>query len=230
MHARLALAGVALSAALAFAAFPAAAGTFSCEDASLSVTAEARETAELACRLAAEAKARIGTCGLAQARPVRIELVAELEHALGACLGSFDCDAGLIRVVDPAHLAEAVGPEPPYALFPAEVLFGALIAHELAHALLEQSSLGIELAFVDHEYVAAVMELETMAPAWREVYIAAAPVGLPPRVGLISALIYGFEPRKFAVNAWQFFRAEPDGCDRIRRIAAGTFTFADLPR
>jgi hypothetical protein len=210
-------------------ALPAAAEPRVCADASLSVEAEAPEAAELACRVAEEAKSVIGACGLMQTRPIRIELVAALDHGFGMCLGAWDCEAGVIRVVAPVHLAGTVALEPPYSLFPTEVLFRALIAHELAHALLSQSGEGVDLAFADHEYVAAVMELETMAPEWREVYVAAAPVGLPPRIGLISPLIYGFEPRKFAVNAWQFFRAEPDGCARIREIAAGAFSFGDLP-
>lgn len=218
---------VALFAALAS---PSAAEPRVCQDASLSVEAEVPGTAELACRLAIETKSVMEACGLVQTRPVRIELVAEIDHGFGACLGSTDCAAGIVRVIAPGHLAETVELEPPYALLPTEVLFRALIAHELAHALLAQSSDGVALAFADQEYVAAVMELETMAPDWREVYIAAAPVGLPPKLGLISPMIYGFAPRKFAVNAWQFFRAEPDGCKRIQEIAAGTFSFGDLPR
>ena len=195
----------------------------------MSVVAASVDMADRTCRIASEAKAVITACGLVQSRPVRIELVSALEHASRACLGSYDCDAGLVRVVAPGQLVEAVGGVPPYALLPEDVLFRALLTHELAHALLEQSSPGVALSLADHEYVAAVMELETMAPDWRAVYIAAAPVGLPPRVGLISGVIYGFEPRKFAVNAWRFFRAEPDGCARIRDIAAGRFSFADPP-
>jgi hypothetical protein len=227
MDARRILVCTVLAAALAL---PAAGEPRMCADANLSVAAAAPEAAELACRLAVDAKAVIEACGLIQTRPIRIELVAALDHGSGACLGASDCEARVIRVVAPDHLAGTVALEPPYSLFPAEVLFRALIAHELAHALLSQAGQGVDLAFVDHEYVAAVMELETMALEWREVYFAAAPVGLPPKPGLISPMIYGFAPRKFAVNAWQFFRAEPDGCARVREIAAGTFSFADLPR
>jgi hypothetical protein len=227
MDARRILVCTVLAAALAL---PAAGEPRMCADANLSVAAAAPEAAELACRLAVDAKAVIEACGLIQTRPIRIELVAALDHGSGACLGASDCEARVIRVVAPDHLAGTVALEPPYSLFPAEVLFRALIAHELAHALLSQAGEGVDLAFVDHEYVAAVMELETMAPEWREVYFAAAPVGLPPKPGLISPMIYGFAPRKFTVNAWHFFRAEPDGCARVREIAAGTFSFADLPR
>ena len=224
------LARLALSAAIAWAPHLAAGEPVACGDGSFSVVAGAPATAALACRFAAEAKERIEACGLTQARPIRIELVAHFDHGFGACLAAYDCATEVIRVTDPAHVPASVGEEDAYARLPAEVVFKALLAHELAHALLEQSSPGADLAFVDHEYVAAVMELETMAPEWRAVYVAAAPVGLPPKAGLVSAMIYGFDPRKFAVNAWQFFRAEPDGCDRVRQIAAGSFSFGDLPR
>jgi hypothetical protein len=227
MDARRILVCTVLAAALAL---PASGEPRMCADANLSVEDGTPEAAELACRLAADAKAVIEACGLIQTRPIRIELVAALDHGSAACLGASDCEARVIRVVAPDRLAGTVALEPPYSLFPTEVLFRAIIAHELAHALLSQAGEGVDLAFADQEYVAAVMELETMAPEWREVYIAAAPVGLPPKPGLISPMIYGFAPRKFAVNAWQFFRAEPDGCARVREIAAGTFSFADLPR
>ena len=220
---------LALAAALACACGLAAAGEVACDDGSFSVDAEAPEDAHLACRIAGDAKSVIEACGLIQTRPIRIELVAELAHGFDACLGAWDCREGVIRVVAPDRLAGTGTLEPPYSLLPTEVLFRALIAHELAHALLSQSAVGVDPAFVDHEYVAAVMELETMAPEWREVYVAAAPVGLPPKPGLISGTIYRFAPRQFAVNAWQFFRAEPDGCARIRDIAAGRFTFSAEP-
>ena len=201
-----------------------------CADDRLSVEAPTPETAALACDAAVEAARRITACGLSQTRPVRIVLVDRIVHDTASCLAAYDCSADVIQVTDPSFIPAAVGDRAPYALLPADVVFQALLAHELAHALLAQSSRGADLALVDTEYVAAVMELESIAPEWRDVYIAAAPVSLPPKIGLISAIIYGFEPRKFAVNAWQFFRAEPDGCARIRAIAAGSYSFADQPR
>jgi len=233
MKARLNLGWRTLWAALAclpIAGHSVASDPYTCKDSSISIVAASQGEAQQACSHAEEAKVIIVGCGLTQTTPIRIELVEFLEHGLGACLGSYDCAADVIRVVEPSKIPRSVEMEPPYSLLPVDVVFKALIAHELAHALLEQSSEGTDIEFVDHEFVAAVMELETMAPEWREVYLAAAQVSLPPKVGLISAVIYGFDPRKFAVNAWQFFRTEPDGCERIHKIAAGSFTFANWPR
>ena len=71
------------------------------------------------------------------------------------------------------------------------------------------------------------MELEILDPIWREALIRAAPVSLPPKESLIAALIYNFDPRKFATNAWQYFNAEPDGCIRIQNISTGGFSFSN---
>jgi hypothetical protein len=201
-----------------------------CDGGKLLVHSTSPEDAELACMLAMKAKERIVKCGLKQSRPINIFVTQEIEHTIGECLATYDCSNDILRVIDPALISGSLEAEDPYAVLPTEILFQAVISHEMAHALLEQSSTGVDLAFVDHEYVAAAMELDILEPQWRQALIDAAPVSLPPKEGLISALIYGFEPRKFATNAWQYFDSEPDGCERIRRIATGDFTFSDQLR
>ncbi|MBS9719020.1 hypothetical protein J4E70_18970 [Pseudohalocynthiibacter aestuariivivens] len=201
-----------------------------CQDDQLSVLSPTPEFVELACHFAIEAKTRLLECGLHQPNPIEIFLVERIEHDIGDCLATYDCTDEIIRVKQPESIADALVEGSPYSVLPTTVIFQALVSHEMAHALLEQSSRGTDLAFVDHEYVAAVMELDIIDPEWRQALIDAAPVRLPPKPGLISALIYGFEPRKFATNAWQYFNAEVDGCERIRQIADGNFSFTDQPR
>lgn len=224
------------AAVLGAAAAPLDAGpseAVACADEALSVDASLPEVAALACGYAIQAKARLVACGLRQTRPVEIFLVDRFDEGIENCLAYYDCTDGAVRVTDPAALEARLPDDHPYRVLPTEVVLQALISHELAHALLDQTRRGAdgrEPAFVDQEYVAAAMELDLLDERWRTALIDAAPVSLPPREGLISALIYAFEPRKFATNAWQFFAAEPDGCARVRRIAEGTFSFADQPR
>lgn len=205
-------------------------GAATCADDRLSVVAPTPELASLACDAALQAKTRIVACGLDQRRPIRIELIDHLEHTAAECLADYSCLDDVIRVTDPASLPDALDPASPYTRLPPDIVFRALVAHEMAHALLAQSSEGREIAFVDHEYVAAALEFDTLAPEWRAVLIEAAPVGHEPTTGLISPLIYALEPRAFAANAWAFFDAEEDGCARVRAIARGDFTFSSLPR
>lgn len=178
------------------------------------------------CKLASTLRAELEQCQLSQSRLLRIEVVPDLSHPLGNCLSYFDCDYDLIRLTDPAKYSERLDPETAYGLVPPDVTLQALLTHELAHALLSQTAEPRAIDMVDQEYVAAAMELELLDPEWREVFVKAAPVSLPPKVGLIDAFIYGMAPRKFAVNAWQHFSLPENGCDLIGRIARGETTFA----
>jgi hypothetical protein len=205
-------------------------GAVICADDQLSVVAPTPELASFACDVALDAKTRIVACGLDQHRPIRIELIERLEHPAAECLAAYSCSDDVIRVTDPAAIPGALDPSSPYTRLPPDIVFAALVVHEMAHALLAQSSDGREIAFVDHEYVAAALELDSLAPEWRAVLIEAAPIAHEPTLGLISPLIYALEPRAFAANAWAFFDAEDDGCDRVGAIARGEFTFSSLPR
>jgi hypothetical protein len=205
-------------------------GAVICADDQLSVVAPTPELASFACDVALGAKTRIVACGLDQRRPIRIELTDRLEHMAAECLAAYSCSDDVIRVTDPAAIPDALDPSSPYTRLPPDIVFAALVAHEMAHALLAQTSDGREIAFVDHEYVAAALELDSLAPEWRAVLIEAAPIAREPTMGLISPLIYALEPRAFAANAWSFFDAEDDGCDRVGAIARGVFTFSSLPR
>ncbi len=201
-----------------------------CPDRDIAVTSTSPESAVLACNYAMQAKTRIVACGLDQNRPIQIFIEDRIAHDFADCLATYDCSDDVIRVTDPVSLSDRLEEENPYRVLPVNGLFQALISHEMAHALLEQSSSGTDLAFVDHEYVAAAMELDSLDQEWREALIDAAPVSLPPKAELISAMIYEIDPRKFATNAWRYFNAETDGCERIRRIADGDFSFSKQPR
>ncbi len=131
---------------------------FTCADPQLSVTSGSPELASLACEFATHAKERIVACGLSQSRPIKIVIVDKIDQDLGACLATYDCATDILQIADPVSIAATLKDDNPYSALPEEVVFQALISHEMAHALLEQSSVGTDLAFVDHEYVAAAME------------------------------------------------------------------------
>ena len=180
------------------------------------------------CDLAYDTRDALLGCGLEQRRPLTIELVDSLSHPMGSCLAEFDCAYDTIRIVNPARYPSLLDAENAYAGLPEEVTLKALVSHEMAHALVYQGAGAGRIEMVDQEYIAAAMELELMADDWRDVFISAAPVDLPPKEGLIDIWIYGFAPRKFAVNAWQHFRLPENGCDLIHRLAIGEESFSTV--
>lgn len=182
------------------------------------------------CEAAPRIVTQLGHCGLIQTRPLRIDVVDELSHEIGNCLAWFDCDQDTIKVTDPSRYGDVIEKGSPYAGLPADVLLESALTHELAHALISQTAAHREVSLIDHEYIAAALELELMDPDWRNVLLSSAPVSLPPKTGLIDIWIYGLAPRKFATNAWQHFSLPENGCALVRRIVEGEATLSDLSR
>ena len=224
--------GAVLLLASALAAGPApplrAGAEVACAEAGFAVAGADPELAAAICATVAGLSPALGGCGLPQDRPLRIEVVAQVLHPVGACFAAYDCHFEAIKVLDPALYASAIAPEEPYARLPAPVVLRALLAHELSHALATQAA-GRALAPVDQEYIAAAMELETMEPGWRRVYLDALGPEVPASAGLIDIWIYALAPRAFAANAWRHFALPGNGCDLIGRIVAGEASFAPRP-
>lgn len=216
-------------AAVALLAFPVAADPAMCPDPLFSVASGDTALADKICELAVDVGDRLAACGLVRTEPLMIEVVDGLSHPMGECIAYFDCERGSIRLTDPALYASLLDPDVIYAILPPEITLRALLTHELAHAAIDQMAEGRTVPLVDHEYIAAAMELDLMEPKWREAVIAAAPVALPPKPGLVDIFIYYLAPRKFAVNAWQHFSLPENGCGLVRRMVAGEMTF-ELPR
>lgn len=181
------------------------------------------------CAMAATIRDELEDCGLAQHRPLSIEVEDRPAHPMGGLLAYFDSRYDLIGLTDPAIYATLFAPDHPYARLPAHVTVRALLTHEMAHALAAQSAGARQLNVVDQEYIAAAMQLEQMAPAWRKVFEAATRADFPPEEKLIRIGIYGFAPRKFELNAWRHFRMPGHGCALIRRLVAGEASFSHGP-
>lgn len=211
-------------------ALPLAGDPLQCADPSFQVEADDLELVGSTCAAATSIRDALSSCGLEQRGVLSVEIVEDISHPLGICLAYFDCDYDLIRLTHPSKFASFLDPDDPYAQLPAEVLFRALLTHELAHALATQSAGERRIDMVDQEYIAAAMELDLMDPVSRDIIVSVAAVDLPPSIDLIDIWIYGFAPRKFAVNAWRHFRSQKDGCALIQQIVAGERSFARARR
>ncbi|HSF64605.1 MAG TPA: hypothetical protein VLA78_09460 [Paracoccaceae bacterium] len=215
-----------MAALVALWLFPAGAGAEvrACPDPMLHVDTRTDAEADMACTSALAAKALLQSCGLEQDRPILISVVERAAHpSFGTCLAIYDQNSGCLAVTEPGRIMPVLPEGDARAALPADVLFAASITHELTHAILQQAA--GEVAATEQEFVAAAMEMQSLAPEWRQVLLDAYPVNPAGSMGLVHLSIYGLEPRAFANNAWVLFHRAEMGCSLVQRIADGAFRF-----
>ncbi|GAA5074546.1 hypothetical protein GCM10023209_21740 [Roseibacterium beibuensis] len=208
------------------AAAPVLADPMPCPGGSITVDAGSDALRTTLCQSAETLLAGLAACHLPQQRPINIVAVDEVAHPFATCLAAFDCDYDRIRLVVRDDYTGLVAPDDPYANFPPDILLHTLLSHELTHALIEQNSAGREVPLVDHEYMANALELEQMAPEWRQAILDYAMLE-EPNDSRIDIWIYRLEPRRFAANAWLHFIQPENGCDLVGRLVSGEASFED---
>lgn len=197
-----------------------------CPDALLSVQARSDAVAEMVCTAASAAKALLASCGLRQTYPIDIEVVNASQHpSFGDCLAVFDQRTGCLQVTEIDRLPALLAADDPRSALPPEVLFSAAITHEMAHALLQQTAGELRIAATEQEFVANALEMQSLAPEWRDLLLQSHPVKPPGSLDLVHLSIYALDPRAFANNALVIFDQEAMGCALVRRISEGQFRF-----
>lgn len=199
-----------------------------CHDPDLRADAADAAIRARVCQAAMQAKALMTGCGLEQLYPINIAVVDRATHpSFGDCLAVFDQRTGCLSVTAMDQMPALLPPGDVRLDLPVDVLFAATIAHELAHALLQQTARGVAIAATEQEFVANAFEMEALDPVWRDRLLAANPVNPRGSMGLVHLSIYALDPRAFDNNAWTLFHQPELGCSFIAKIAAGK---ARLPR
>ena len=200
-----------------------AADSLTCDDPWFQVDTTDTALHETVCAAASEARSSLDICELSLKRPVTVETSKGPIHENSQCLASFDCDRGVIQIVNPSALRDHLQPNGPYALLPDDVAFRSLMTHELAHAIVYQNSSERTVAPVDHEYIANALELAALAPEHRNLLIGSSKVEPPVSAAVIDMFIYSLAPRKFAAAAFLYF--DEHGCETVTGILNGSTSF-----
>ncbi len=216
--------------ALALIAWPAGAAEdwHRCTGSGWEVTGAEAGDRDLVCEGVAAAEAILSTCGVRTAAATRIRVVDELPLSCGVKVwGLFDAGRDEILLGSPA-LCRAEAPEGSIfeRLAPA-LAFTGIVAHEATHAMLFAGGLG-EDRHLEHEYIAAVVQMSVLPEDARADMLA--PLGLDKPVAIweVNPLIHALHPELFAGLAWMHFSGEPDSCALLRAMAEGTLRLPDF--
>lgn len=181
----------------------------------------------LVCEGVAGAAAVLASCGVGTKATTRIRVVDALPLSCGAPVwGLFDAVTDEITLGNPGTCV-AEGPEGSlFRLIEAPLAFAAIAAHEASHALLHAGGLGAD-RHLEHEYIAAVVQMQVLPEAAREAVLAPLRIGTDVGPWQLNPLILALQPDLFAGLAWRHFATEEDGCAYMRALAEGTLRLPD---
>lgn len=203
--------------------------TLQCPNAKISVTANTAATAQRVCETVTQALPALSACHLPLQRQFHIQVVKNLSHPLsGNCLAIADCTDQIIKITAPDALPGVLKPSSVYTLFPTEALFDSLLVHELTHLLISQQP-DPPRTVTDHEYMAYVMQMQTLPPHLRQNIldlIADSPQVQRQRLNVFLVLA---KPLRFAAFAWKYHNTVGNGCDFFRRLLTHQDTLDIMP-
>lgn len=155
------------------------------------------------CRAAAEAIAFLACLDLLQRRAIFIELVEQpIDNHGFVAFGRYEPGTDRIELISYRSL-QAGNPRPEIFGEPLDVDdYAGLVAHEVAHAVIEPNLRRKQFSAAPQEYLAYATQLAVLPPARRARIIAAMGVGPWEAGDHISNIYMAMNPGKFAVKSY----------------------------
>jgi len=192
--------------------FPACAETQRCSNPNIEVSAEHTKIREAVCPASELALNFLARYGLRAKRVVRISVVEQsLQYRSYSACGSYDSRSDLVQVMSPQAIHQTT-PSPQMYHQPLDQLYyQGIVAHEVAHALIQQNSLIAPqpVGQAAQEYLACVTQLAILPPEKREPVIGDAGVGPWESGDVISSVYMAMAPNRFAVKSYLHFQQHP---------------------
>jgi hypothetical protein len=200
-----------------------------CADTRLRVADAEAADAALVCEGGARALRFLADLGLRLPDALRIRVVHSLSPLYGVGqLGSFDASAGLIEVLAYDRCAALVSQD---LLFHQPLdpdLYLSVVAHEVAHAVVEANYSGDDPCLVAQEYIAYITQFAAMSPELRVRILDASRIGAFAGEQQMSAMYYLLDPQAFGIAAYRHFESQPDGRPFVWRLLRGEARFPPM--
>jgi hypothetical protein len=183
-----------------------------CSNPNITVSAELAETREAVCTASELALNFLVRYGLQVKRPVRISVVEQpLQYRSYSAYGSYDSRSDLVQVMSPQAIHRATPAPQIYHQPLDQVHYQGIVAHEVAHALIQQNSQVSPqpVGQAAQEYLACVTQLSILPPENREQVIYSAGVGPWESGDVISSVYMAMAPDRFAVKSYLHFQQHP---------------------
>jgi hypothetical protein len=202
-----------------------------CPEMAVDVTAESDDERRVVCSAAAPAVQLLGRCGISLRRPVKVHVTSEVRHPLsGAVLGLLDTKQDRVLVTQEANVPPLVR-DTPFAKLPVRDFYRSLIVHEVVHGIMHQNLKRPAATHAAYEYPAYALQIASLAPQLRDAFLRSFDqTAIRSSSSIFSDAILFFDPYFFAANAYEHFKASPDGCARLTALLEGEVAFIAPPQ
>ena len=186
------------------------------------------------CDAAARTEQGLAICGIKPRRSYFVELVPEVRNTRVNCIfGQFRAgEKDVARVASPGATAALVAslpddePQSVLKLIPRAEFHQSLLVHEITHAIVHQN-LSVLPCHAVHEYISAVVQLDTLSESSRRIYLDAFAGNSDYTTEMFNDIVLAMDPSRYAAAAYRHFQKPENGCPFLRRL----LTTADvLPR
>lgn len=190
-----------------------------CEGIAAVVETSHPETVAAACDGARDALGFLRALPRPEGETLRIELVAAMPPGLRPdAVGCYALRSRRLMVLEqPLFLKRGRW----FGVPVSPRLWRAVVAHEVAHALVGCHLQGRPLPSAAHEYVAYVTMFATLDPATRDAALAAMPGRGFDHPAEINDVTYAFDPMRFGVEAYRHWLRQPERERFLREVLVG---------
>ena len=212
-------------------AHPVAAENVPCNNPNVEVSAETAEIRDEVCIAAALAINFLSDYGLSVKHPVRISVVEQpLNHFGYSAYGSYDRRKDLVQVMSPRAIHQTTPAPEMYYQAIDRVQYRGIVAHEVAHAMIEQNSQVSPLPIGQsaQEYLATVTQLAVMPREVRDRIISAAAVGPWESGDVISGVYMAMAPERFAVKCYLHFQRYPAPAEFVEELLRSKWFYVNV--
>mgnify|MGYP001819642574 FL=1 len=193
-----------------------------CPDVRLRVADAESADAALVCEGGARALRFLADLGLRLPDALRIRVVRSLPRLYGVGqFGSFDASAGLIEVWASDSCEALVSEDLLFDQPLSPDLYRSVVAHEVAHAVVEANYSSDDPCIVPQEYIAYTAQFAAMSQELRERVLGASSISAFADEQQMSAMYYFLDPQAFGIAAYRHFRNQPDGRPFVWRLLRG---------
>ncbi len=207
----------------------AAAEAIACRDQHLAVEMQSAPLREEICSAAAQALRFLDAYGLHANRPIVIHTVDHALHSEGhPVYGSYDARTDRVEVMSWDSIVRGIRSPSVYDEPLEDELYGSVIAHEVAHAVMQHNSGASPLTATAQEYLAHATQLGVLSEALRSRIIARANVGAWESGDVVSDAYMAMAPTRFAVKCYLHLAAHPDPRAFVRKLLTAKWRYINI--